>query len=129
MTERGLDNPQGGNVSVDMLMAVTNREIAAGRMTEDHSIRKHAVEFAAKPHMSHAELVERAAQIKAAVHSIPPKSPSKAESFGAALGRGVKRFLRLLRPLLRGVRIEFGILASLVGRHRVVAQRRFMEFS
>jgi len=60
----GLDSPGGGDVSVDMLMAVTNREIAAGRMTEDHSQRKIAVEGAAAPHFSHAELLAKHAKLK-----------------------------------------------------------------
>ena len=61
----GLDTPVvGGDVSVDMLMSVTNREIAAGRMTEDHAMRKHAVKLAAAPHFSHAELVAKHAKLK-----------------------------------------------------------------
>jgi hypothetical protein len=61
----GLDTPVvGGDISVDMLMAVTNREIAAGRMTEDHSMRKTAVERAAAPHLSHAELLAKHAKLK-----------------------------------------------------------------
>lgn len=60
----GLDSPGGGDVSVEMLMAVTNREIAAGRMAEDHSLRKIAIESAAAPHMSHADLVAKHAQLK-----------------------------------------------------------------
>ena len=46
-----------------MLMAATNREIAAGRMTEDHALRKMAVEGAAAPHPSHSELVAKHAQL------------------------------------------------------------------
>jgi type VI protein secretion system component VasK len=61
----GLDTPVvGGDASVDMLMSVTNREIAAGRMTEDHAMRKHAVKLAAAPHFSHAELVAKHAKLK-----------------------------------------------------------------
>lgn len=60
----GLDSPGGGDVSIEMLMAVTNREIAAGRMTEDHSMRKIAVEGAAAPHLSHADLVAKHANVK-----------------------------------------------------------------
>jgi len=59
----GLDSPGGGDVSVEMLMAVTNREIAAGRMTEDHSLRKIAVERAAIPHLSNAELLAKHAKL------------------------------------------------------------------
>jgi len=47
-----------------MLMAVTNREIAAGRMTQDHSLRKIAVDGAAVPHLSHAELLAKHAHLK-----------------------------------------------------------------
>ena len=60
----GLDSPGGGDISVEMLLAVTNREIAAGRMTEDHSMRKIAVESAAAPHLSHAELIAKHAELK-----------------------------------------------------------------
>ena len=62
----GLDAPVvGGDISVDMLMAVTNREIEAGRMTEEHSLRKIAVEGASALHLSHAELVAKHANRKA----------------------------------------------------------------
>ncbi|MGA7540689.1 MAG: hypothetical protein WBW93_18170, partial [Steroidobacteraceae bacterium] len=61
----GLDTPVvGGDISVDVLLSVTNREIAAGRMTEDHSLRKQAVEGAAAPHFSHAELLAKHAKLK-----------------------------------------------------------------
>ncbi len=60
----GLDSPGGGDVSVEMLMAVTDREIAAGRMTEEHSMRKIAVEGAAAPHLSHADLIAKHANLK-----------------------------------------------------------------
>jgi len=55
----GLKSPGGGDVSVERLMAVTNREIAAGRMSEQHSLRQIAVEGAAAPHLSDAQLVEK----------------------------------------------------------------------
>ena len=61
----GLDTPVvGGDISIEMLMSVTNREIAAGRMTEDHSMRQLAVEGAAAPHFSHAELIAKHAKLK-----------------------------------------------------------------
>jgi hypothetical protein len=99
----GLDTPVvGGDVSVDMLMAVTNREIAAGRMTEDHSMRKIALEGAAHPHLSHAELVAKHAKLKAETTSQPktPASNDKAAgsrtayAFGAVLGRKLKGLFR-----------------------------------
>ena len=94
----GLDTPVvGGDISVDMLIAVTNREIAGGRMTEDHSLRKIAVEGAAAPHMSHAELVARHAKLKAEAASTPKAQPSKASvsyAFGATLGKKLKGLLR-----------------------------------
>jgi len=55
----GLASPGGGDVSIERMMAVTNREIAAGRMTEQHSLRQIAVQGAAAPHLSDAELVEK----------------------------------------------------------------------
>jgi hypothetical protein len=96
----GLDTPVvGGDVSVEAMMAVTNREIAAGRMTEDHSIRKNAVEFAAAPHLSHAELVAKQAKLKAeaaqATTSAPVCKPAADKSatayaFGNVLGKKLK---------------------------------------
>lgn len=95
----GLDTPVvGGDISVDMLMAVTNREIAAGRMTEDHSARKIAVEGAAAPHPSHAELLAKHAKLKrqAAAALAPKTAPgdAKAYAFGAVLGRKLKGLFR-----------------------------------
>jgi hypothetical protein len=82
----GLDTPiVGGDVSVEMLMAVTNREIAAGRMTEDHSMRKIAVEGAAAPHLSHAELIAKHAKLQEGA-----ARKSKAVAFGAVLGKKLK---------------------------------------
>ena len=62
----GLHSPGGGDISIEMLMAVTNREIAAGRMSEDHSQRKIAVEGAAVPHFSHAKLIAQHAKLQEA---------------------------------------------------------------
>ena len=41
------------------MMVVTNREIAAGRMNEQHSLRQIAVQGAAAPRLSDAQLVEK----------------------------------------------------------------------
>jgi hypothetical protein len=80
----GLDSPVvGGDVSVEMLMAVTAREVAAGRMTEDHSVRKLAITASAAPYLTHAQLLERDAKLKGA-------RSSKAEAIGVVLGRKVK---------------------------------------
>jgi hypothetical protein len=80
----GLDTPVvGGDVSVDMLMSVTNREIAAGRMTEDHAMRKHAVEFAAAPHLSHTELLAKHAKLKE--EAAKPKAAPAPQTFGQKL--------------------------------------------
>jgi hypothetical protein len=62
----GLYSPGGGDISIEMLMAVTNREIVAGRMSEDHSQRTIAVEGAAVPHFSHAELIAQHAKLQEA---------------------------------------------------------------
>jgi hypothetical protein len=81
-----------------MLMAVTNREIAAGRMTEDHSLRKIAVEGAAAPNFSHAELVAMHAKKKAEAEKsqiAPIPQPSNARlAFGATLGKKLKGLFR-----------------------------------
>ncbi len=85
----GLDTPVvGGDVSVDLLMSVTNREIAAGRMTEDHAMRKHAVEFAAAPHLSHAELLAKHAKLMEATER------SKAAPAPKTVGEKLKRLFR-----------------------------------
>jgi hypothetical protein len=95
----GLDTPVvGGDVSVEKLMEVTNRETAAGRMTEEHSLRKHALEAAAAPHYSHAELIEKHAKLKAqaaARANSPAAQPtadraSTSYAFGSVLGRKLK---------------------------------------
>jgi hypothetical protein len=67
----GLDSPGGGNVSVEMMKAATDREVAAGRMTEDHTLRKLAVEGCAAPHLTHAQLIEKHAELKAASAPMP----------------------------------------------------------
>jgi hypothetical protein len=51
-------------VSVELLKAVTDREIAAGRMTEDHSLRRLALTTFAAPHLTHAQLLESHAKLK-----------------------------------------------------------------
>src|SRR5262249_26495191 len=49
-----------GEVSPEMLMHVTNREIAAGRLgADDPGIRQAALKLAGEPHPSHAELLAR----------------------------------------------------------------------
>jgi uncharacterized phage-associated protein len=48
------------HMSMEKLRAVTEREIAAGRMTSDHELRKLAEMGAFAPHYSHADLVSGA---------------------------------------------------------------------
>jgi hypothetical protein len=55
----------GENVSVDLLDAVTRREVAAGRMAMDHSLRQLAEEGMASPHLSPDELRAMDAQKRA----------------------------------------------------------------
>jgi hypothetical protein len=98
----GLDSPGGGDVSVEMLVAVTNREIVDGRMTEDHSLRKIAVEGAAAPHLSHSELLAKHAKLKEEVEKskaepttqTPPGNARLASAFGATLGKKLKGLFR-----------------------------------
>jgi hypothetical protein len=99
----GLDTPVvGGDISVDKLMEVTNREVEAGRMTEDHSLRKGALEAAAAPHHSHAELVEKHARLQAqaaAQPAAPAAQPaadraSTSYAVGSMLGRKLKGLFR-----------------------------------
>lgn len=93
----GSGSPGGGDVSVEMLMAATNREIAAGRMTEDHALRKMAVEGAAAPHPSHSELVAKHAQLaqaKSTGSGTKPDSSNIAYAFGNVVGRKLKGFFR-----------------------------------
>jgi hypothetical protein len=84
----GLDSPGGGDVSIELLMTVTNREIAAGRMTEDHSMRKIAVEGAAAPHFSHAELLAKHAKLKGV------EEKSKAAPAPKTVGEKLKSLFR-----------------------------------
>ncbi len=51
----------GQNVCVETLNAITQREIAAGRMAPDDELRKIAEMGMASPHASHAELMATAA--------------------------------------------------------------------
>jgi hypothetical protein len=97
----GLDTPVvGGDVSVDQLMAVTNREVAAGRMTEDHSLRQIAVKGAAEPHSSHRELVAHHAQLKQQAGSeannpgAVPTTATRGETNRQGLGQKLKSFFR-----------------------------------
>jgi hypothetical protein len=98
----GRDSPGGGDISVEMLMAVTNREIAAGRMAEDHSVRKIAVEGAAAAHLSHAELLAKHAKLKDEAQKskdepapqTPPGKATLAYAFGATLGKKLRGFFR-----------------------------------
>jgi len=96
----GLDTPVvGGDVSIERLMAVTNREVAAGRMTEDHSLRKLAVQSAAAPHMSDTELVAKHAALRAqaAQKATSPETTAgnpKAYALGSVLGRTLKGLFR-----------------------------------
>lgn len=94
----GLETPVvGADISVERLMAVTNREIAAGRMTEEHSLRKIAVQCAAAPHLSHAELLAKHAKLQAEAASAPktpPASASVSYALGATLGKRLKGLFR-----------------------------------
>jgi hypothetical protein len=47
----------GNNICTETLFATTEREIAAGRMSPDDSLRQSAVTAMAAPHLSHAELL------------------------------------------------------------------------
>ena len=51
----------GTNVCVETLFAVTEREITAGRMLPDHTLRQLAVKQMVEPHLSRAELQAQAA--------------------------------------------------------------------
>lgn len=56
----------GENVCAETMFAATSREIAAGRMTEDDSLRKIAVAGYTAPHLTRAQLEEEARQPKIA---------------------------------------------------------------
>jgi len=68
----------GENVSVDRLDRVTRREIAAGRMTKDHSLRDTADQGLAAPYLSEEELLEMAAVKSNAATTI--KTPNLVET-------------------------------------------------
>jgi hypothetical protein len=93
----GVESSGGGDVSVEMLMAVTDRELAAGRITEDHRLRKLAVEGCAAPHLTHTELLAKHAMLKAGAAPAPKAPPSSASisyAFGATLGKKLKGLFR-----------------------------------
>ena len=56
----------GENVCAETMFAATSREIAAGRMTEDHSLRKLAVAGYTAPHLTRAQLEEKAREPRVA---------------------------------------------------------------
>lgn len=98
----GSDLPGGGDVSVELLKAVTDREIAAGRMTEDHSLRQLALTTFAAPHLTHAQLLESHAKLKdesgrwkaAPGPQTPASKAERAYAFGTVLGKRLKGFFR-----------------------------------
>jgi hypothetical protein len=96
----GLDSPGGGQISIEVLMAVTNREIEAGRMTEDHSMRKIAVEGAAAPHFSHTQMLANDAKVReqaGQANTAPKTAPGSAAvayGVGAMLGKKLKGLFR-----------------------------------
>ena len=72
-----------GNVCVETLDTITQREIAVGRMAPDNPLRELAVTSLAAPHLSHADLVamEEARQ-HAEQTSVPTPAP---DSWGRRL--------------------------------------------
>jgi hypothetical protein len=79
------------------LLEVTNREVAAGRMTEDHNLRKLAVDGCAAPHLTHAELLAKHAKLQADAAPAPKAPPDKAAqayAFGTVVGRKLKGLFR-----------------------------------
>lgn len=78
-------------------MAVSDREIAAGRMTDDHSLRQLALTASVAPHLTHAELLAKQAKLQAGTPPAPKAPPSNASvsnAFGATLGKMLKGLLR-----------------------------------
>lgn len=65
----------GENISIDRLDRVTSREIAANRMTKDHSLRGIADQGLAAPHLSEDELLEMVAVKKNVVTASQPTKP------------------------------------------------------
>jgi hypothetical protein len=71
----GLDSPGGGDVSVEMMKFVTDREVAAGRMTEEHLLRVTTVGcLASGQYFTHAQLIKKHAKLKAKASAPPPKT-------------------------------------------------------
>ena len=87
--ESTVDGTLEGTISPEAFMAVTNREIAAGRMTPDDPIRQLAVKAAAAPHLSHAESLaqeEAKKRSDAAIQSLANELTS-AKNFNVADAR------------------------------------------
>jgi hypothetical protein len=78
----------GENVSVEKLDAVTQREVAAGRMAGDHALRTQAEVGMLAPHLSHAELIAMASGTQP-----PPSVRAVEQKIGG--WRGLLKRLRL----------------------------------
>jgi hypothetical protein len=74
----------GQNICVDTLDAVTRREVAAGRMSPDHNLRKHAAEAVLEPHFSREELIQQAMPQ-------PAPEPEPKKGFGGFVSKLFKR--------------------------------------
>jgi len=62
----------GQNVCTETLYAVTGREVAAGRMAPDDTLRKNAEAAMVAPHLTRAELLAQASE--------PPPDPSQEQA-------------------------------------------------
>ena len=93
----GFDSPGGGDVCLEMLMAVTNREIAAGRMAEIIPSEQWPWRVP-RPRTPHTQSWLRSTPLKRSPKG--PASTSKTDSskvayaFGSIVGRKVKGFFR-----------------------------------
>ncbi|MBK9306885.1 MAG: hypothetical protein IPM58_07325 [Nitrospira sp.] len=86
----------GENVSINRLDRVTRREIAANRMTKEHSLRSTADQGLAAPHLSEDELLEMVAVKKHAATASQPPNPvetiAEASSFVKKIRSAFKLF-------------------------------------
>lgn len=79
----------GENVCVETLGAITKREIAAGRMAPDNSLRRIALDRIAAPHLTHSELIAIETE-----KQIQPTSPTSPKAYPARAWGRILNWLR-----------------------------------
>lgn len=85
----------GENVSIDRLDRVTKREIAANRMTKDHTLRNIADQGLAAPYLSEDELLEMVAVKGNVATTVQPQNPVATILEATSFVKKIRSALRL----------------------------------